>query len=223
MWLFAGESTRCPSTSRGDHFPGARGHPVASSVKASRRGAPAATVLRRMSAASVMSGDTKPGGARGGRRPRGLPADAAGSPAGSLLEETLLRDLSGRLAAADHALVQLLDPLVQLSDLGLGLAGAPLVLVLQALDLFLEVGGGPAAALDAAALVLQLRHVPGELLVLFLEAETPLLFLLLVEPLAVHELGDRREIVVRRHGSSSVVFLDLGKELAELQRQILGV
>src|SRR3982074_3551538 len=131
MWLFAAESTRCPSTSRGDHFPGARGHPVASSVKASRRGAPAATVLRRMSAASVISGDPKPGGTRGGRRPR---------------------DLSGRLAGADHALVQLLDPLVQLSDLGLGLAGAPLVLVLQALDLFLEVGGGPAAALDAAAL-----------------------------------------------------------------------
>ena len=64
-----------------------------------------------------------------------------------------------------------------------------------------------------------------DLLVLVGQARAPLHFLFFVEPLDVHQLRDLREIGIARGHLSSLAdaLLDLREELAELEREIVGI
>ncbi len=110
-----------------------------------------------------------------------------------------------------------------MQDLGLGLPLDAFVFRAQPFDLFLEARDGLAASLRVLRRLVQFRGDRGDLGVLFGDPELPPLFLFLVEVLDVHQLHDRREIVVRSHGASSLGVLDLRKELPELQGQVFLV
>src|SRR5262249_58633546 len=98
---------------------------------------------------------------------------------GLLLEEALLGHLPGAAFASHHPLVELFDALVQLGDLALVIPGNPVVLILQALNFLFEVGDGLSPAFHVAPLRLELFGVLRNLLILFREADAPLLLLLL--------------------------------------------
>ena len=115
-------------------------------------------------------------------------------------------------------LVQLLDAFLELRDLGLGVGAEAFVFAAQAGHLFVLLSARGGVLLELLAEELHVVLEVLQLLLLHRHALAPVHFLLFVEPLDVHQLGDLREIGIARSHVSSLAdaLFDLREELAEL-------